>query len=55
MPSPVEKGDRGAVDKEYPGIKENDTNEKASFPSDTEERRFFRLIHFLLYRDMYLE
>ena len=31
MPSPVEKGDRGAVDKEYPGIKENDTNEKSAF------------------------
>jgi len=32
MPSPVEKGDRGAVDKEYPGIKENDTSEKSVFP-----------------------
>ena len=32
MPSPVEKGDRGAVDKDYPGIKENDTNEKSVFP-----------------------
>ena len=31
MPSPVEKGDRGAVDKDYPGIKENDTNEKSVF------------------------
>ena len=32
MPSPLEKGDRGAVDKEYPGIKENETNEKSVFP-----------------------
>ena len=32
MPSPVEKGDRGAVDKDYPGIKENDTKEKSVFP-----------------------
>ena len=31
MPSPMEKGDRGAVDKDYPGIKENDTNEKSVF------------------------
>ena len=31
MPSPVEKGDRGAVDKDYPGIKVNDTNEKSTF------------------------
>ena len=31
MPSPVEKGDRGAVDKGYHGIKENDTNEKSVF------------------------
>ena len=31
MPSPMEKGDREAVDKDYPGIKENETNEKASF------------------------
>ena len=31
MPSPVEKGDRGAVDKDYPGIKENETNEKSVF------------------------
>ena len=31
MPSPVEKGDRGAVDKDYPGIKENETNEKSAF------------------------
>ena len=31
MPSPVEKGDRGAVDKDYPGIKENDANEKSAF------------------------
>ena len=52
MPSPVEKGDRGAVDKEYPGIKENDTNEKASFPSDTEERRFFCLIHLLFHAEI---
>ena len=28
MPSPMEKGDRGAVDKDYLGIKENETNEK---------------------------
>ena len=32
MPSPMEKGDRGAVDKEYPGIKENETNERSVFP-----------------------
>ena len=32
MPSPLEKGDRGAVDKDYPGIKENDTKEKSVFP-----------------------
>ena len=31
MPSPVEKGDRGAVDKDYPGIKENEANEKSAF------------------------
>jgi len=31
MPSPVEKGDRGAVDKDYPGIKVNDINEKSVF------------------------
>ena len=31
MPSPVEKGDRGAVDKDYPGIKENEANEKSVF------------------------
>jgi len=31
MPSPLEKGDRRAVDKEYPGIKENDTNGKSAF------------------------
>ena len=31
MPSPMEKGDRGAVDKDYPGIKENETNEKSAF------------------------
>ena len=31
MPSPVEKGDRGAVDKEYPGIKENEADEKSAF------------------------
>ena len=30
-PSPVEKGDRGAVDKDYPGIKENDTKGKSAF------------------------
>ena len=47
MPSPVEKGDRGAVDKDYPGIKENETNKKASFSSDTEERRFFRWIQLI--------
>ncbi len=32
MPSPVEKGDRGAVDKDYPSIKENETNKKSVFP-----------------------
>ena len=32
MPSPVEKGDREAVDKDYPGIKENETKEKSVFP-----------------------
>ena len=52
MPSPLEKGDRGAVDKEYPGIKENETNEKAPFPSDTEERRFFRLFHLLFHAEI---
>ena len=31
MPSPMEKGDRGAVDKDYLGIKENETNEKSVF------------------------
>ena len=31
MPSPLEKGDRGAVDKGYPGTKENDNNEKIVF------------------------
>ena len=31
MPSPVEKGDRGAVDKDYPGINESETNEKSAF------------------------
>ena len=31
MPSPMEKGDRGAVDKDYSGIKENETNEKSAF------------------------
>ncbi len=31
MPSPVEKVDRGAVDKEYPGIKENEADEKIVF------------------------
>ena len=31
MPSPVEKGDRGAVDKDYPGIQENEANEKSAF------------------------
>ena len=31
MPSQVEKGDRGAVDKDYPGIKENETNKKSAF------------------------
>ena len=31
MPSPMEKGDCGAVDKDYPDIKENETNEKSVF------------------------
>ncbi len=31
MPSPVEKGDRGAVDKDYPDTKANETNEKSVF------------------------
>ena len=31
MLSPVEKGDRGAVNKDYPGIKENDANERSVF------------------------
>ncbi len=31
MPSPMEKGDRGAVDKGYPDIKENKANEKSVF------------------------
>ena len=31
MPSSVEKGDRGAVDKDYPGINESETNEKSAF------------------------
>ena len=52
MPSPVEKGDRGAVDKDYPGIKENDTGKKAFFPSDTGERRFFCLIHLLFHTEI---
>ena len=30
-PSSVEKGDRGAVDKDYPGINESETNEKSAF------------------------
>ncbi len=38
MPSPVEKGDRGAVDKDYPGIKENETNEKKRFSQVTLEK-----------------
>ena len=28
MPSPMEKGDRGAVDKGYPGIKESEERRK---------------------------
>ena len=31
MPSPVEKGDRGVVDKDYPDINESDINEKSVF------------------------
>ncbi len=31
MPSLLEKGERGAVDKDYLGIKENETNEKSVF------------------------
>ena len=49
MPSPVEKGDRGAVDKDYPSIKGNKTNEKAPFSSETGERRFFYLIQLLFH------
>ena len=31
IPSPMEKGDRGAVDKGNPGIKESDAYEKSAF------------------------
>ena len=52
MPSPMEKGDCGAVDKEYPGIKENETNKKAFFSSDTGKRCFFYLIQLLFHAGM---
>ena len=50
MPSPVEKGDRGAVDKDYPGIKENETNEKKRLSQVTLEKNasFVRFnLHFM--------
>ena len=44
MPSPMEKGDRGAVDKGNPGIKESDAYEKKRLsPVCTSERCSFYL------------
>ena len=50
MPSSMEKGDRGAVDKDYPGIKENETNEKKRLSQVTLEKNasFVRFnLHFM--------
>ena len=44
MPSPLEKGDRGAVDKDYPGIKENETNEKSVFLQCHLRKTLFSLV-----------
>ena len=44
MPSPVEKGDRGAVDQGYPGIKEGGERRKQRFTVyDGREGRYFLL------------